>query len=149
MIDHQLDKAVQLIKEFEGFEYRAYQDPVGIWTIGYGSTTFQGQKVRKGLQITEQQATEQLYTDLQQALKTIQTYVKVPINNNQLCALIDFVYNCGSGNFMESTLLKKLNVQDYKGASEQFLVWVKSKGKVLPGLIRRRQAEKDLFDTPV
>jgi lysozyme len=75
--------------------------------------------------------------------------VKAPINQNQFDALVSFVYNVGAGNFAKSTLLKKLNKADYQGAGDEFLRWNRGGGKVLNGLIRRRDAERSLFLTPI
>jgi GH24 family phage-related lysozyme (muramidase) len=71
--------------------------------------------------------------------------VKVPLNSNQFSALVSFSFNVGTGNLQTSTLLKKLNALDYTGAADEFLKWAKAKGQELPGLVRRRKAERDLF----
>ena len=137
--------AVKLIKQFEGFRSIAYKCPAGVWTIGYGSTSIDGVKVKQGDTITEQAALDDVYKRLNEIDKQITATVRVPLNSNQLNALLDFVYNLGVGNFRSSTLLKKLNDSDYRGAAEQLLRWNKSGGKVLAGLTKRREAERDLF----
>lgn len=137
--------AVKLIKQFEGFRSTAYKCPAGIWTIGYGSTSIDGVKVKQGDTITEQAALDDVYKRLNEIDKQITATVRVPLNTNQLNALLDFVYNLGIGNFRSSTLLKKLNDSDYRGAAEQLLRWNKSGGKVLDGLTKRREAERELF----
>lgn len=147
MVMRNLTGAIELIKQFEGLELQAYKCPAGVWTIGYGSTTFEGKSVVEGMSITEEQAQQQLERDLQPACKAVDSYVKVPLNDNQYCALVDFVYNIGSGNFRSSTLLKKLNKGDYEGASYEFLRWNRSGGRILSGLQRRREADQNLFNS--
>lgn len=137
--------AVKLIKQFEGFRANAYKCPAGIWTIGYGSTSVDGVKVNQGDTITEQAALDDVYKRLNEIDKQITATVRVPLNSNQLNALLDFVYNLGVGNFRSSTLLKKLNDSDYRGAADELLRWNKSGGKVLDGLTKRREAERELF----
>ena len=137
--------AVKLIKQFEGFRSIAYKCPAGVWTIGYGSTSIDGVKVKQGDTITEQAALDDVYKRLNEIDKQITATVRVPLNSNQLNALLDFVYNLGVGNFRSSTLLKKLNDSDYRGAADELLRWNKSGGKVLAGLTKRREAERELF----
>lgn len=135
-----------MVKEFEGFRANAYPDP-GTggepWTIGYGHTG----GVRRGDVCDEAQADYWLRQDVKTAVSAVQDYVAVPVNQNQFDALVDFVYNVGSGNFAKSTLLKKLNAGDYEGAANEFPRWNKAGGKVMAGLTRRREAEKALFLT--
>jgi lysozyme len=142
-------KGLNLIKEFEGLRLEAYDDGVGIQTIGYGTIKYpNGLRVKRGDKITLSQAEEYLKNDLKWAVETVNKVIKVPINQNQFDAMVSLVYNIGATAFTSSTLARKLNQKDYKGASEQFLVWNKAGGKVMNGLVRRRQAEKKLFDTP-
>ena len=138
------EKAVNLICEFEGFRSKAYKCPAGIWTVGYGKT---GKDVTSSTTITEPEAREFVRKQAVEIANQITSLVKVPLNNNQICALISFVYNLGIGNFKSSTLLKKLNQQDYVEVGNQFLRWDKCNGKPLAGLTKRRQAEKKLFDS--
>ncbi|MBM2884524.1 muraminidase [Chromobacterium amazonense] len=137
---------IQLIQQFEGLRLTAYQDSVGVWTIGYGHT---GPDVRAGLSISDSQATQLLSQDLRRFEQGVSNLVKVAINQNQFDALISFSYNLGLGNLQSSTLLRLLNQGDYRGASGQFPLWDKAGGKVLPGLQKRRQAEQALFLSPV
>jgi lysozyme len=138
-------KGIDLIEQFEGLRLKAYQDVVGVWTIGYGTT----KNVTKGMTITEEQATEFLQRDLAVFEKAINQAVTKVLNQNQFDALACFCYNVGSGNFLKSTLLKKLNAGDNAGAALQFLVWNKAGGKPVAGLTRRRKAESKLFSTPL
>lgn len=135
-------KGVSLVKEFEGFELKAYRDSVGVVTIGYGST---GSHVFMGQVITEPQAEALLIKDLSRFESGVNDLVKVPLTQNQFDALVSFSFNLGLGNLKSSTLLKKLNAKDYLGASKEFERWNKAGGKVLNGLTRRRLAEKELF----
>ncbi len=133
---------IDLIKKFEGCRLAAYKCPAGRWTIGYGHTS----GVKAGQKITQKQAENYLKSDLRKYEKGVEKAVKVTLNQNQFDALISFTYNCGIGALISSTLLKKLNTGDYKGASAEFPKWCKSNGRVLTGLKRRRNAERVLFD---
>lgn len=135
-------KGINLIKQFEGLELKAYRDSVGVLTIGYGST---GSHVSVGEVITEAQAETLLIKDLSRFESGVTELVKVPVTQNQFDALVSFSFNLGLGNLKSSTLLKKLNAKDYTGASKEFERWNKAGGKVLNGLTRRRLAEKELF----
>ena len=137
---------VNLIKGFEGKRLVAYDDGVGVWTIGYGTIKYpNGIRVKKGDTCTELQAETYLKSDLVKFENAINRLVKVPLNQNQFDALASFTYNLGETNLSKSTLLRKLNAKDYKGAADQFLVWNKAGGRVLTGLVRRREAERNLF----
>ena len=97
------------------------------------------------MQITKAQALDYLKQDLSVFEKAVTNYVKVPLNQNQFDALVSFSFNCGDGALKTSTLLQKLNSSDYNGAANEFLKWNKSNGKVLNGLVKRREEEKELF----
>lgn len=131
----------EIIKEFEGLRLEAYKCPADVWTIGYGHT----RAVFPGDAITEKEADAFLSEDLEDAEDAVNAYVDVELNQNQFDALVSFVYNLGSGNFKSSTLLRKLNGGDYLGAANEFKRWNKAGGIVLNGLIRRRDAEANLF----
>lgn len=135
-------KGIDLIKNFEGCRLTAYKCPAGVLTIGYGHT---GADVKEGQTITQEQAEKLLRSDLVVHCNNVSGLVKVPLNQNQFDALVSFEYNIGYGNFKSSTLLRLLNQGDYNGAAEQFQRWRYANGKVLSGLITRRQKEKDLF----
>ncbi|HCQ9595909.1 TPA: lysozyme [Acinetobacter baumannii] len=137
---------LNLIKGFEGKRLNAYDDGVGVWTIGFGTIKYpNGVRVKKGDTCTEQQAETYLKNDLTKFEVAINKLVKVPLTQNQFDALTSFTYNLGETNLANSTLLKKLNKGDYQGAADQFLVWNKAGGKVMKGLVRRREAERALF----
>lgn len=148
------NNGLNLVISFEGLYLNAYKCPAGVWTIGYGHTGKVGKDcIRSGMEITKAKAISLLKSDMKQFEKSVASLVKVPLNQNQFDALISFAFNVGSGSLKSSTLLKKLNKKDYKGAAEQFLVWNKARvnGKLieLPGLTRRRKAERELFLTPI
>lgn len=135
----------KLIKEFEGFRATAYLCPAGVWTVGYGTTRINGNKVTKDTRVTTEEAEVFLEQDLKQFEDIINKIVVVELTQNQFDALVAFVYNIGVGNFEKSTLLKKLNIAAYAEAAEQFLRWDKAGGQKLAGLTRRRKAERELF----
>jgi lysozyme len=137
-------KGIEKIKGYEGLSLTAYPDP-GTggrpWTIGHGHTL----GVQKGDVITREQAEKFLHEDLAPVYLTIESNVKVPLTQGQFDALCSFIFNVGSGNFVKSTLLKKLNAGDTAGAAAEFVRWNRAGGKVLTGLTRRREAERELF----
>ncbi|NJL85752.1 MAG: lysozyme [Leptolyngbyaceae cyanobacterium SM1_1_3] len=135
------DEGVFLIKSFEGLRLKAYQDAVGIWTIGYGTT----QGVTPGMEITQTQAEQLLRRDVNKFEQAVQEALQVSINDNQFSALVSFTYNVGSGAFRSSTLLRLLNQNDIQGAADQFPRWNRAGGRILAGLTRRRDAERALF----
>jgi lysozyme len=132
---------IALIQAHEGLRLTAYRDAGGVWTIGYGSTG----GVRRGMTITRDQAVLRLYHDLDTAESAVNSRVTVPLSQPQFDALVSLVFNIGGGAFRKSTLLQKLNAGDYAGAANEFNRWVKAKGRVLPGLVTRRAAERALF----
>ncbi|MDF7667444.1 lysozyme [Orbaceae bacterium ESL0727] len=132
----------QLIKSFESLQLSAYHCPAGILTIGYGHTG----NVKLGQTISEREADCLLMQDLYQAENSINKLVKVPLSQNQYDALVSFVFNVGTMAFNKSTLLCQLNNRDYVSAANEFLRWNKANGVVLAGLVKRRQAEKMLFE---
>lgn len=132
---------VDFIKQFEGLELETYKDSAGVNTIGYGHT---GSAAYPGNKITEQGAESLLRTDIQEAKRALK-FVYVPLDKYQEGALTSFIFNLGAGNFRDSTLLKKLNAKDYEGAANELPRWVHAGGQRLAGLVRRREAEKNLF----
>ena len=140
------DNCIALIKRFEGYLNKPYLCPAGIPTIGFGTTVYpSGKKVLlSDPPITMTEACFFLKNDLIRFENAINKAVTVPITQHQFDALCSFVYNVGVGAFLDSTLLKKINAGEYAG--DEFLRWNKAGGKVLTGLIERRQAEKVLFD---
>ena len=140
------NKGVDLICEFEGKRLVAYDDGVGVWTIGFGTTKYpNGVRVKKGDTCTLEQAKEYMRHDLIEFEHTVNSSVRVPLNQNQFDALVSLAYNIGSSAFKSSTLVKKLKLGDYQGAASQFDVWVNAGGKRMQGLVNRRDKEKLLF----
>ena len=138
-----LPELYRLIKRFEGCRLRAYLCPAGVWTIGWGAT---GPDVGPGLVWSQAQADARLERDAQRFAR--QTLALVPNLVHQpsaLSAVADFAYNLGAANLRSSTLRKKLLEEDWEAAREQLLRWVRGGGRVLRGLVRRRQAEADLL----
>jgi lysozyme len=141
-------KAETIIKEFEGEYLDAYLDPVGIPTIGYGTTRNPdtGRKIKLGDKIDKATALRWLRLDTEKVRESVKKMVKVPINARQLDALTSFVYNVGPTAFADSTMLKLLNNKtDKRIVANQFDRWVYAKRVKLPGLVRRRKLEKELF----
>lgn len=140
------DNGMKLLEQFEGLRLEAYLDSANIYTIGYGTIKYpNGSKIKKGDKVTKAQAKQYKLHDLKEFENTVNTSVNVQLSQNQYDALVSLSYNIGSGAFKNSTLLKKLNDSDYKGAAEQFLVWNKVNSKRVQGLVNRREAERNLF----
>ena len=135
-------EGLALIKKFEGCELEAYQDAVGVWTIGYGHI----KGVKEGMTITKQQAEEMLEEELIEYENYVKEAVKYQLDQCMFDALVSWTYNLGPSNLNYSTLLKVLNAGDYDGVPEQIKRWNKAGGKVLQGLVRRREAEALLFE---
>lgn len=135
---------LSLTEQFEGCELTAYQDQVGVWTIGYGHT---GPDVVAGLTITQEQAQALLAHDVGSAATCVNNQVTVQLAQDEFDALVDFVFNLGAGAFEGSTLLRDLNAADFTAAAAQFDLWDHAGGAVVAGLLRRRQAETALFES--
>lgn len=140
-------EAINLIKEHEGCRLKAYKCPAGIDTIGYGNTYYEdGTKVKPGDVITQDRADKLLMFILEGFLKSILKVLKVNLTPNQIGAIVSFVYNVGLGNFLKSTLLKKLNGNPNDPTiKDEFMKWNKANGKELAGLTKRRQKEAELY----
>ena len=135
------EEGISLIKNYEGCRLEAYQDSVGIWTIGYG--VIKG--VKEGDKINQEEADHLLQEELPEYEGYINDMIKVPLEQCQFDALVCWVYNLGPNNLKDSTLLRILNEGDYNGVPEQIKRWNKAGGTVLAGLVKRRAAESDLF----
>ncbi|CAI2081348.1 lysozyme [Serratia ficaria] len=140
------DKGISLIKEFEGCRLKAYQDSVGVWTIGYGWTQpVDGRKIGPGMVSDQATAERLLKCGLVQYEQGVNQLVKVIITQGQFDALVSFAYNLGLRSLSTSTLLRKLNAGDKQGAADEFGKWVNAGGVRLNGLVKRRAAERELF----
>jgi lysozyme len=137
---------MDLIRAHEGCRLKAYRCPAGVWTIGYGHT---GADVAEGQYITQDEAERILAADVAGFTRAVLSLVHVPINQNELDALVSFAFNVGEGNLRTSTLLRKLNAGDRAGAANEFQRWNKSAGRVLAGLVSRRSDEAELFRSGV
>jgi lysozyme len=135
---------LDIIKKWEGCELTAYQDGGGVWTIGVGHT----KDVQEGDEITEDQADVYLQDDLKDAISAVESAVHVFIYDNQFAACTSLAFNIGGGAFTSSTLVKKLNAGDVKGAANEFPRWNKDNGVEVKGLTYRRYGEQQLFLTP-
>jgi lysozyme len=142
--DEALGVALGLIKEFEGCKLEAYPDPAtggDPWTIGWGST---GQGIARGLRWTQAQADMRLSHDVAKFMSGV--IAAAPKGTaNQIGAMTSLAYNIGLQAFRDSTLLRLHNAGDYVGAAAQFARWNKGSGKVMPGLVRRRAAEAEVY----
>lgn len=145
---------LDLIRKWEGLHRKlpdgrieAYADPIGIWTIGFGSTYDHDRRrpVQAGDVFTEADAERWLRLEVNEKAEAIAALCEVPITQSMFDAIVSFAYNVGVGAFKESTLRRKLNQKDYLGASKEFDRWVKAGGGVLQGLVNRRNDEEALF----
>lgn len=125
------------IAGWEGFKGNAYQDIVGIWTIGFGTTG----GVKQGQTIDPVKALQRKLTDVQKFEGAIKQCVKVPLHQYEYDAYLSLAYNIGPTAFCNSTLVRRLNSQDYAGACREILRWNRAGGKVVQGLVNRREAE--------
>jgi len=137
--------AIDLIKQFEGLRLTSYQDSVGKWTIGYGSTMINGTPVQPGQTISESQAEAALLAHIKTNVSPSISTVKAPITQSMYDSLCCFTYNLGSGTFNKSSLKKELDATKYLDSATLFSDYIKAGGVVEPGLVRRRSAERQLF----
>lgn len=141
-----------LVKAFEGChrsigggKFRAYADPIGVLTIGWGHTNHHGRSFDASTVWTQGECDAELASDMGRFEKAVDRLVTVDLAQHQFDALVSFAYNCGDGNLQKSTLLRRVNAQDWLSAAAEFAKWNKAGGSVLPGLTRRRKAEGLLF----
>mgnify|MGYP003134320746 CR=1 FL=1 len=134
-------EGIALIKKFEGCELESYQDSVGVWTIGYGHT----KDVKEGDKINQDEAEHLLVEEMPEYEGYINSLVKAPLKQCQFDSLCSWVYNLGPTNLKNSTLLTVLNQDRYEDVPREIKRWNKAGGKVLDGLVRRREAEALLF----
>jgi lysozyme len=146
---HVTDKGLALIKRFEGFSATPYLCPVGWWTIGWGAVRGpDGQVVTAvTLPITEEEAEILLRRDVSLAERAVSRLISVPLAGGQFDALVSFTFNLGAGALQRSTLRRKVNREDHGAVPEELRKWVWAGGKRLPGLVKRREAEADIYTT--
>jgi lysozyme len=142
---------IDLIKKSEGIKLTSYQDSVGVWTIGYGNTYYEdGSKVGPGQTITQAEADKLFDTVVNSFATQVEPWLNNKLNDNQFSALVSFAYNLGMSNFSNSTLLVKVNANPEDATiRDEFMKWVNAGGQMLDGLVTRRQAEADLYFTPI
>ena len=134
-------QGIDFIKRHEALRLHAYKDAVGVWTIGYGHTS----TAKQGMTITEEEAEKLLKQDLKTAENEINRHL-LPLKQHQFDSLASFVFNVGIGSFRRSTLLKRLKMDvNHPDIVNQFNRWVYGGGKILPGLVRRRKEEANLY----
>jgi GH24 family phage-related lysozyme (muramidase) len=140
------NEGLELIKVFEGFRGRAYRDPVGVWTIGYGHTSMAGlPDVRAGMVVSEAEASEILQRDVEMFARGVRERLTRKVSDQQFSALVSFAYNVGLGALAKSSVLRAVNAGDFEAVPRRLALWTKAGGRTLPGLVRRRAAEAALF----
>lgn len=142
---------LDLIKQFEGCKLTAYRDIAGIWTIGYGTTAAAGLGIapEKGMTITQERADDLLRQGVEKFATAVDAMITAKINANEFGACVSLAYNIGNNAFSKSTVLRELNAGRKDKAAAAFRMWNKAGGKVVQGLVNRRNAEAALFLTPV
>ena len=133
---------VPVVTYYEGKVNRTYVDPVGVLTSCYGHT---GPELKPGQTFTDEQCLAQLEADLTKHAIALDC-VRVPLTDGQKAAFLSFAFNVGNGAFCSSTLVRKANTGDMRGACSELSKWVYAGGKQLPGLVRRRAAERALCE---
>lgn len=138
---------INVIKSFEGLRLHAYLDSASIWTIGYGTIIYiNGVPVKQGDVITKEQADDIMSFQLKRYVAAINSLVTSSINQQQFDSLVSFAYNLGIGAFKGSTLLKSVNANPNDPAiKDELLKWVRASGKVVQGLVKRRQREAEFY----
>ena len=136
-------QGLALTEQFEGCRLSAYLDQIGVPTIGYGHT----RGVHLGMTCSPEQAQAWLLQDIALCEQDVNTHVKVPLTQGEFDALVDFAFNLGCQSLNGSTLLHLLNAGDFHGGAAEFEKWDHAGGKIVAGLLRRRQAEEAEFNT--
>lgn len=141
-------EGLDIIKHFEGYSSTVYADPIGIPTIGFGSIwDKEGNRLTMDHgPITEQEGEFLLVRELKHVESAIARLIRVELTENQFSAIASLTFNIGSGRLKSSTLRAKINREDYSGASAEFPKWRRAGGRILKGLVRRRKAERELFE---
>ena len=138
------EQGIVLITAFEGLKLKRYRDAVDKWTIGYGHLILPAEE-KKLISITTGEAKALLRKDLRRTEAGVKKLLGKEVTQNQFDALVSLAFNIGVGNLKKSTLLKRVNQRDMQGAAQHFLVWNRAGKQILPGLTRRREAERKLF----
>ena len=144
-----MNKGVAIIKKYEGLRLKSYLCPSNVWTIGYGATFYEnGSRVLANESITIDRADKLLMMQVRLFNDEVKRIIKSDINENQLGALVSFTFNVGSAAFGKSTLARKVNANPNDlTIRDEFMRWTKGGGKILPGLVKRREEEANLYFT--
>ena len=142
-----MNKGIAIIRKYEALRLQAYICPSGLATIGFGATFFEnGTRVKLGDKITRDRADQLLFFQVKLFADEVRRTVKSNINENQLGALVSFCFNVGGAAFGKSTLAKKVNANPFDSTiRNEFMRWTRGGGKVLPGLVKRREEEANLY----
>lgn len=140
---HITQQGLELIKRFEGFSETVYICPAGYPTIGYGHLVKENENFACG--VSEEEAEELLRHDVKDAERAVLRFVDVPLNDGQFDALVSFTFNLGAGALQRSTLRRKVNRNEHSEVPREFMRWVWAGGRKLKGLIRRREAEAEVY----
>ena len=133
---------LDIIKQYEGCRLTSYKCPAGVWTVGFGWT----EGVTPGMTITRAQAEELLTRGVVQYEKAVQDAIgDAKTSQNQFDAMVSLCYNIGPANFRKSSVLREHKEGKFAAAADAFLMWNKAAGKVLSGLVKRREAERSLY----
>ena len=140
------EEGLALIKRFEGFRAEAYRCPAGVWTVGYGHTSAAGSPpVKRGMTVTRAEAEDILRRDVDAFARDVLESLTAALNDRQFSALVSFAYNVGITNFRKSSVLACVNGGALASVPQRLALWNKAKGRVLPGLVKRRAAEAEMF----
>ena len=140
------EDGLALIKRFEGFRAEAYRCPAGVWTVGSGHTSAAGPPaVTGGMTITRADAERILRRDVEEFARDVAASLSISLDDRQFSALVSFAYNVGITNFRKSSVRACVNGGDLAGVPQRLALWNKARGRVLPGLVKRRAAEAELF----
>jgi lysozyme len=141
-----LTKTFGLIRQFEGLKLKAYQDTVGVWTIGYGTIAVNGVRVKKGMTCTKAEAEDWMRQEATECANKIQKWLKHSVTPGEMAALVSLSYNIGQSGLYHSTLLAELNANKPKQVvASEFMKWVHGGGHVIAGLVNRRALERKVF----
>jgi lysozyme len=142
-----MNKGIAIIRKYEGLRLQAYICPSGLPTIGFGATFYEnGSRVQLGDKITRDRADQLLFFQVKLFADEVQRIVKVNLDENQLGALVSFCFNVGGAAFGKSTLARKVNANPSDSTiRNEFMRWTRGGGKVLPGLVKRREEEANLY----
>jgi lysozyme len=142
------EAGLDLIKHYEGRRLTSYLCPAQVWTVGYGAIRyFDGEPVPPNVTITEQEADDLLRRDLIDTEDFVSRLIRVPLTENQFSATVSLVFNIGAGNFQRSQIRQRINRKNYDGAASIWWQWRRGGGRILPGLVKRRESERQLWMT--